>query len=62
MIDYTLQQVIAAVEPVEVLNIDTLKTINGVTIDSRKVNVGRLFIPLRGERVNGHDFVVSVIG
>lgn len=35
--------------------------INGVIIDSRKVKKGNLFIPLRGENVDGHRFVVDSI-
>lgn len=31
--------------------------ISGVSIDSRKVETGNLFVALRGERVDGHDFV-----
>lgn len=30
--------------------------IEGVSIDSRKINTGNLFIPLKGERVNGHHY------
>ena len=29
----------------------------GVVADSRKLESGQLFIALRGERVDGHDFV-----
>ncbi len=32
----------------------------GVTIDSRKVQPGDLFVALRGERNDGHDFLVAV--
>lgn len=32
-------------------------SITGVTIDSRSVRVGELFIAIRGERFDGHDFV-----
>lgn len=33
----------------------------GVTIDSRKVDTGDLFVALSGERVDGHDFVAAAI-
>jgi UDP-N-acetylmuramoyl-tripeptide--D-alanyl-D-alanine ligase len=33
-----------------------------VTTDSRGDNAGQLFVALRGERVDGHDFAVSAIG
>lgn len=36
--------------------------ISGVSTDSRTINPGELFIPLRGERFDGHDFVSSALG
>jgi len=35
--------------------------INGVTIDSRKIEVGQLFIPFKGERTDGHQYVEDAI-
>ena len=35
--------------------------IKSVTIDSRKVEQGSLFIATRGERVDGHSFIPSAI-
>lgn len=35
--------------------------VNGVSIDSRTVKNGDLFIPFRGEQVNGHQYVKSAI-
>ncbi len=32
-------------------------TVNGVEIDSRRTGVDQLFVPIKGERVDGHDFV-----
>lgn len=37
-------------------------TICGITTDSRKVQDGFLFIPLKGENVDGHDFIPDVFG
>ncbi len=34
---------------------------NGVCIDSRKVQLGNLFIALRGERFDAHDFIPEVV-
>jgi UDP-N-acetylmuramoyl-tripeptide--D-alanyl-D-alanine ligase len=34
-------------------------SINGVTIDSRKVKPGDLFIAFKGERVDGHDYLAD---
>ncbi len=36
-------------------------TVDGVSIDSRTVKKGDLFIPFRGEQVNGHRYVASAI-
>ncbi|MGN0183424.1 MAG: UDP-N-acetylmuramoyl-tripeptide--D-alanyl-D-alanine ligase [Candidatus Ornithomonoglobus sp.] len=35
--------------------------ITGVTRDSREVSEGVLFVPLKGEKVDGHDFVKSAL-
>lgn len=35
--------------------------IQGVSIDSRRISEGDLFIPFRGEQVNGHRYVESAI-
>jgi UDP-N-acetylmuramoyl-tripeptide--D-alanyl-D-alanine ligase len=34
--------------------------VSGVSTDSRTVNCNELFIPLRGERFDGHDFIENV--
>lgn len=43
------------------VNLNHHSVIKGVTIDSRKVCEGYLFIATKGERVDGHDFIESVI-
>ncbi|UQD50841.1 UDP-N-acetylmuramoyl-tripeptide--D-alanyl-D-alanine ligase [Bacillus methanolicus] len=35
--------------------------INGVAIDSRKIKIGNLFIPFKGENTDGHRFVEDAI-
>jgi len=35
--------------------------IKGVTIDSRKIEAGQLFIPFKGERTDGHQYVAAAI-
>ena len=35
--------------------------VTGVAIDSRKIEEGFLFIPIKGARVDGHDFIPQVI-
>lgn len=34
--------------------------VNGISTDSRTVEAGQLFIPLRGERFDGHDYLPQV--
>lgn len=40
---------------------DAADTITGVSLDSRNVKPMHLFVALRGERVDGHDFIVDAI-
>lgn len=35
--------------------------VTGVAIDSRKIEPGYLFVPIRGARVDGHDFIPQVM-
>ncbi len=37
------------------------KTFTGVSIDSRTLNAGELFVAIRGERLDGHEYVNSAI-
>ena len=34
----------------------------GITWDSREVAPGNLYVALKGQRVNGHDFVAAAFG
>ena len=36
-------------------------TVNGVTSDSRETKEGQLFIPLRGETFDGHDYISAAM-
>ena len=36
--------------------------VTGVAIDSRKVEEGYLFVPIKGARVDGHSFIPQVMG
>ena len=38
-----------------------IENINGVTIDSRKVMENDIFIPIKGENYNGHDFIKKAL-
>ncbi|EED36291.1 UDP-N-acetylmuramoylalanyl-D-glutamyl-2,6-diaminopimelate--D-alanyl-D-alanyl ligase [Luminiphilus syltensis NOR5-1B] len=43
----------------EVLGATDALRVSGVAIDSRTVSAGDLFVALRGERVDGHDYVAA---
>ena len=45
----------------EIVNPDSYKAVSNVTIDSRKIEKGSLFIAIKGEKFDGHDFVRDVI-
>jgi UDP-N-acetylmuramoyl-tripeptide--D-alanyl-D-alanine ligase len=45
----------------EIFNPDEIKTIRNVTIDSRNVKKGSLFIAIKGKRFDGHSFVRSAV-
>lgn len=36
--------------------------VSGVSTDSRSIGRGDLFVPIRGDRFDGHDFVADVVG
>lgn len=45
----------------EIFNPEKFKDISSVSIDSRKVSKNCLFIAIKGERFDGHDFVNDVV-
>nr|MDD6335584.1 UDP-N-acetylmuramoyl-tripeptide--D-alanyl-D-alanine ligase [bacterium] len=54
----TVQQVVSACGGTFLGPQDMLSSpISGIAIDNRKVSAGNLFIPIRGERFDGHDFI-----
>ncbi len=55
-----LQNIIAALGKPQVFG-DSSVEISGVTHDSRKVSSGWLFVALRGELTDGHDFISQAI-
>ena len=62
MKDMTIRNIAAACGgrykgPVELLD----KEVTSVTTDSRKVERGCLFVPIKGTRVDGHDFIPQVM-
>ncbi|MDQ7862821.1 UDP-N-acetylmuramoyl-tripeptide--D-alanyl-D-alanine ligase [Peribacillus frigoritolerans] len=61
MIKRTLKQVHEMAEGLNDISPFQSKGINGVTIDSRTVKEGCLFIPLKGEQVDGHQYVKQAL-
>ncbi|WP_410594112.1 Mur ligase domain-containing protein, partial [Bacillus sp. SIMBA_074] len=57
MIKRTLKQVHEMADGLNDITSFQSKGINGVTIDSRTVKEGCLFIPLKGGQVDGHQYV-----
>ncbi|HEY5529148.1 MAG TPA: Mur ligase domain-containing protein, partial [Thermoleophilia bacterium] len=52
----------SATEAAAALGVDSPRcAVAGVSIDSRSVQVGDLFIALAGERFDGHDYVVQAL-
>lgn len=35
--------------------------ITGISTDSRNINPGEIFVPLRGERFDGHDYIIQAV-
>lgn len=56
----TIQEVIEATKG-ELIRGDHKDIISGVSTDSRSINKNELFIPLIGEKFNGHDFIQNAI-
>ena len=59
MFSYTLQEICGAVGGKMLQPLDGVLT--SVTTDSRKVSAGQLFIPLAGERFDGHDYLDAAL-
>lgn len=56
----TIGQIMAACKG-ELLCGDAKSVVETVCIDSRKVTPGALFVPIKGERSNGHDYIRQVL-
>ena len=61
MINRTLEQLLEMIQVENDVTAFKNVSIHGVCIDSRKVAPGNLFIPLKGERSDGHVFVEGAI-
>lgn len=45
----------------EIYNPDAYKSLSSVEIDSRKVKKGSLFVAIKGEKFDGHDFILDAL-
>ncbi len=61
MIKRTLQQVANMIEVENKIETFQDITIKGITIDSRKIEPGNLFVPFKGEHSDGHNFVKDAL-
>lgn len=63
MIRRSLQQAAHMIGPDATLSSTDIGeiVINGVTIDSRKIQKGNLFIPFKGDKTDGHQYVEAAI-
>ncbi|MFK9092643.1 UDP-N-acetylmuramoyl-tripeptide--D-alanyl-D-alanine ligase [Bacillus salipaludis] len=61
MINRSLKQIATMVSATNDITPFKDLVIEGVTIDSRKINAGNLFIPFKGEQVDGHRYVEESI-
>ena len=61
MIKRTLQQIQNMIEIKNNISSFQDVTIQGVTIDSRKIQPGNLFIPFKGEHSDGHTYVEAAL-
>ncbi|MBQ2061890.1 MAG: UDP-N-acetylmuramoyl-tripeptide--D-alanyl-D-alanine ligase [Oscillospiraceae bacterium] len=59
MFAYSLREICGAVNGTPLQDFDG--TLTSVTTDSRKVSPGQLFIPLAGERFDGHDYLDAAL-
>jgi UDP-N-acetylmuramoyl-tripeptide--D-alanyl-D-alanine ligase len=58
---WTIKQVVDAVAGKQGGGIDSLARVAGVSIDSRTLRRGELFIAIHGPRNDGHDYVAAVL-
>jgi len=56
----TLEEVRNAVKG-KILDNNNILTIKGISTDSRTISKGELYIPIKGERFDGHDFIDDAI-
>ena len=57
---YTIGEILAATGGASAL--DPATPINSITIDSRDIGLDSLFVAIKGDRFDGHDFVDTALG
>ena len=60
MADFKLEEIVLATGGI-LLQGASSRMVTGITIDSRKLKSGELFLALKGERFNGHSFVTEAV-
>ena len=56
-----LSELLKGINPVSIVNGDTAMEITGVSIDSRKVEPGHLFVAIKGTATDGHNYIAKAI-
>ncbi len=56
---YTIDEIARATDA-QIVNVSA-KTISSISIDSREIEVGALYVAIKGDKFDGHDFVKSAI-
>jgi UDP-N-acetylmuramoyl-tripeptide--D-alanyl-D-alanine ligase len=59
---WTVQEIARALRVAVPSGLSPVERVAGVSIDSRAVGRGQLFVAIRGPRHDGHDFVVAALG
>src|SRR5271163_208050 len=59
---WTIAQVAGAVDARTGAGLDAMARVAGVSIDSRTLRAGELFIAIHGPRHDGHDHVAAALG
>ena len=59
---WTIAQVAGALGATTGAGLDPVARVAGVSIDSRTVRTGELFVAVHGPRHDGHDYVESALG
>lgn len=62
MLDLSLEEILNATEGRLIYNGSTLQRIKAVSINSRQITPGALFVAIKGPHFDGHDFVQQAVG